>query len=126
AMLINGKVEGDASTTIDSFGKIEEAKKGQLSFFANLKYEDHLYTTQASIVIINESYSLKHPVNSVLIKVTDAYSAFAILLEKYQEIITQQLKGIQEPSFIAKTASYGENIFIGAFAYLGENVKLGK
>jgi len=125
AMLINGKVEGDASTTIDSFGKIEEAKKGQLSFFANLKYEDHLYTTQASIVIINESYSLKHPVNSVLIKVTDAYSAFAILLGKYQEIITQQLKGIQEPSFIAKTASYGENIFIGAFAYLGENVKLG-
>jgi UDP-3-O-[3-hydroxymyristoyl] glucosamine N-acyltransferase len=125
AMLINGKVEGDDSTTIDSFGKIEEAKKGQLSFFANLKYEDHLYTTQASIVIINESYALKHPVNAILIRVADAYSAFAILLEKYQEIITQQLKGIQEPSFIAKTASYGENIFIGAFVYLGENVKLG-
>jgi len=125
AMLINGKVEGDTSTTIDSFGKIEEAKKGQLSFFANLKYEDHLYTTQASIVIINESYVLKQPVNTVLIRVADAYSAFAILLGKYQEIITQQLKGIQEPVYIAKTASYGENIFIGAFVYLGENVKLG-
>jgi len=125
AMLISGKVEGDANTTIDSFGKIEEAKKGQLSFFANLKYEDHLYTTKASIVIVNESYQLKQPVDAVLIRVADAYSAFATLLGKYQEIVAQQIKGIQTPNYIAKTASYGDNVFIGAFAYIGENVKLG-
>lgn len=125
ALIVNGKVEGDASVSVSSFGKIEEAKQGQLSFLANPKYEDYLYSSKASVIIINESYELKQPVTATLIRVADAYTAFATLLSKYQEIIQQQLTGIQEPSYIAKTASYGENIFIGAFAYIGENVKLG-
>jgi UDP-3-O-[3-hydroxymyristoyl] glucosamine N-acyltransferase len=125
AVLINGKVEGDPNTAIDSFGKIEEAKESQLSFLSNPKYEDYLYQTKASIIIINDSYELRQPVNATLIRVADAYTAFAILLSKYEEIITQQLSGIQQPSYISKTAGYGENIFIGAFTYLGENVKLG-
>jgi UDP-3-O-[3-hydroxymyristoyl] glucosamine N-acyltransferase len=125
AQLINGKVDGDANVSVSSFGKIEEAKNGQLAFLANPKYEEYLYTTNASIVIINESFELKHSVRLTLIRVADAYSAFATLLAKYQEIITQQLSGIQQPVYIAKTASYGQNVFIGAFAYLGENVKLG-
>lgn len=125
AQLVEGKVEGDASIAIASFGKIEEATEGQLTFFANPKYEEYLYSTRASIVIINEDYELKQPVNATIIRVTDAYSAFATLLSKYQEIMKQQLVGVQEPSYISKTASYGQNVFIGAFAYLGENVKLG-
>lgn len=125
AMLINGKVEGDANATVDSFGKIEEAKNGQLSFLANLKYEDHLYSTEASVVIINESYELKQPVKATLIRVADAYSAFATLLSKYQEIAQQQLSGVQEPVYISKTATYGQLVFIGAFSYLGEKVTVG-
>ncbi|HKB44329.1 MAG TPA: UDP-3-O-(3-hydroxymyristoyl)glucosamine N-acyltransferase, partial [Chitinophagaceae bacterium] len=125
AILINGKVEGDLNTIVDSFGKIEEAKEGQLTFLSNPKYEDYLYSTKASIIIINDSYELKQPVNAILIRVADAYTAFATLLSKYEEIITQQLSGIQQPSYISKTASYGENVFIGAFVYLGENVKIG-
>ncbi|MEN9548656.1 MAG: hypothetical protein RIR12_1247 [Bacteroidota bacterium] len=125
AMMIGGKVEGSATASVTSFGKIEEAKEGQLAFLANPKYEEHLYTTQASIIIINEAQELKQPVAATLIRVPDAYSAFATLLSKYQEIVQQQLTGVQEPSYIAKTASYGDNVFIGAFAYLGENVKLG-
>ena len=125
ALLINGKVEGDPHITVHSFGKIEEAQDGQLSFFANSKYEDYLYSTKASIIILNEAYELKQPVYAVLIRVADAYTAFANLLSKYQEIITRQLSGRQEPSYVAPTAQYGENVFIGAFAYLGENVKLG-
>lgn len=125
ALLVNGKIEGNAEATVNSFGKIEEAKEGQLSFLANPKYEEYLYTTRASAIIINEDYELKHPVNATLIRVKDAYSAFATLLTKYQELKQQQLKGIQEPSFIAATAGYGENVFIGAFAYLSENVKIG-
>jgi UDP-3-O-[3-hydroxymyristoyl] glucosamine N-acyltransferase len=125
AMMIGGKVEGNATASVTSFGKIEEAKEGQLAFLANPKYEEHLYTTQASIIIINEAQELKQPVAATLIRVPDAYSAFATLLSKYQEIVQQQLTGLQEPSYIAKTASYGDNVFIGAFAYLGENVKLG-
>jgi UDP-3-O-[3-hydroxymyristoyl] glucosamine N-acyltransferase len=125
SQLINGKIEGDSSTTVDSFGKIEEAKEGQLTFLSNPKYEDYLYSTKASIIIINDTYELKQPINAVLIRVADAYTGFATLLSKYEEIITQQLSGIQQPSYISKTAAYGENVFIGAFAYLGENVNLG-
>jgi len=125
AFLINGKVEGDPNVAVNSFGKIEEAGEGQLSFLANLKYEDYLYSTGASVIILNENYELKQPVSATLIRVPDAYSAFATLLTKYQEIMQQQLQGVQEPAYIAKSATYGEQVFIGAFAYLGENVRVG-
>ncbi len=125
ALLVNGKVEGNPDASVNSFGKIEEANEGQLTFFSNPKYEEYIYKTKASIVLINEAFELKQPVSATLIRVPDAYSAFAALLTKYQEIVQQQLTGIQQPSYIAKTASYGENIFIGAFAYIGENVKIG-
>jgi UDP-3-O-[3-hydroxymyristoyl] glucosamine N-acyltransferase len=125
AMLINGKVEGDGQATVASFGKIEEAKEGELTFFANPKYEEFLYSTKASVVIINDGFELRQPVAATLIRVSDSYTAFATLLSKYQEIIQQQLSGVQEPTYIAKTATYGEHVFIGAFAYLGEKVKIG-
>lgn len=125
ALIINGKIEGNPDISVSSFGKIEEAGEGQLSFLANPKYEDHLYTTKASVIIINESFVLKQPLKATLIRVPDAYTAFATLLAKYQEIMQQQLSGIQQPSYIAKNASYGKNVFIGAFAYIGENVKIG-
>ena len=125
ALLVNGKVEGNPDASVNSFGKIEEAKEGQLTFFSNPKYEEYLYKTNASIILINEDFELKQPVAAILIRVPDAYTAFATLLTKYQEIVQQQLAGIQQPSYIAQTASYGENVFVGAFAYIGENVKIG-
>lgn len=125
AALINGKTEGDANVSVASFGKIEEAQNGQLAFLANPKYEEYLYTTKASVIIINASLELRQPVSATLIRVPDAYTAFATLLNTYQKMMQQQLAGIQEPCYISKSASYGLNVFIGAFAYLGENVKLG-
>lgn len=125
ALLIKGKIEGNNETEVNSFGKIEEALTGQLSFLANPKYEDFLYSTGASIVIINESYQLKKPVEATLIRVSDPYSAFAVLLEKFQELTTKQLTGIQQPSFIAETANIGENVFIAAFAYISDNASIG-
>jgi UDP-3-O-[3-hydroxymyristoyl] glucosamine N-acyltransferase len=125
ALLINGKTEGDPNATVASFGKIEEAVAGQLAFLANPKYEEYLYTTGASIIIVNESQELKQPINGTLIRVPDAYTAFATLLTKYQEIEAQQLSGIQEPSYRAKTSRLGERVFIGAFAYVSENVVIG-
>src|SRR6185503_5628168 len=125
ALIVNGKIEGNPDIAVTSFGKIEEAREGQLSFLANPKYEEHLYTTRASVIIINNAFELKQPVKATLIRVPDAYTAFAALLTKYQEIMEQQLSGIQEPSHIAKTASYGQNVFIGAFSYIGENVNIG-
>jgi UDP-3-O-[3-hydroxymyristoyl] glucosamine N-acyltransferase len=125
AMLISGTVEGDANSAVSSFAKIEEAQNGQLAFLANPKYEDYLYTTKASVIIINEAQQLKQAVGGTLIRVPDAYTAFATLLSKYQEMITQQMAGIQEPSYISKTATLGQNVFIGAFSYIGEKVTLG-
>lgn len=124
-MLINGKLEGDASASAGSFGKIEEARAGQLAFLANPKYEEHLYTTQASVIIINESLELKQPVNAALIRVPDAYTAFATLLHKYQEMMTQQLNGIQQPVFIHEKAMLGSNVFVAAFTYIAENAQVG-
>ena len=125
AMIINGTVEGNPEAAVHSFGKIEEAQAGQLSFLANPKYEEYLYSTKATLVIINAAQELKEPVQATLIRVPDAYSAFAALLTKYQEMATQQLTGIQEPAYISKSAKMGQQVFIGAFAYLGENVVLG-
>ena len=125
AALINGKVEGDANSSVGSFGKIEEAQNGQLAFLANPKYEEYLYSTKASVIIINDTLELKQPMDATLIRVPDAYTAFATLLSTYQKMMQQQLKGIQEPSYISKSASYGQDVFIGAFAYIGENVKVG-
>ena len=122
AIILDATIEGDANASVDGFGKIEEAKEGQLAFLANLKYEEHLYTTAASIVIVNDSLVLKEPVTATLLRVPDAYSAFATLLIKYQEIASQQLTGIQDPAFIAKSVKLGNNVFVAAFAYLSENV----
>ncbi len=121
ALMINGRVEGSADALVASFGKIEEAKSGQLAFLANPKYEEYLYTTEASVIIVNESQELKHPFEGTLIRVLDAYTAFAILLDKYQQIQNQQLIGVQQPAYIDATSKLGNSVFIGAFAYIGAN-----
>jgi UDP-3-O-[3-hydroxymyristoyl] glucosamine N-acyltransferase len=126
AQIINGKVEGDEKVAVSSFGKIEEAQSGQLSFLSNPKYEDYIYTTNASIVIINQDYALKSTVGATLIRVADAYTAFATLLDAYQQIQKQQLTGIEQPSFVSATATLGEQVYIGAFAYIGDKVVVGK
>jgi UDP-3-O-[3-hydroxymyristoyl] glucosamine N-acyltransferase len=124
AQIVDGKIEGDPDVAVSSFGKIEEATAGQLAFLANPKYEEFLYTTKADIIIINESQVLKDSLAATLIKVPDAYSAFASLLRQYQRIVADQMVGIQEPCYIHATVKKGDNIFIGAFAYIGENVIL--
>lgn len=126
ALLIQGKIEGAATVVVKQFGKIESAMPGEISFLANPKYEDFLYTTKASVIIVNESLVLKKQVAATLIRVPDAYAAFAALLTKYQEMKNENLVGIQSPCFIASTAKLGEQNFVAAFAYVGENVKTGK
>jgi UDP-3-O-[3-hydroxymyristoyl] glucosamine N-acyltransferase len=77
------------------------------------------------VIILNETQELKDRISSTLLRVSDPYTAFATLLSKYQEMVSQQMIGIQEPSYISKSAVLGENIFVGAFAYIGDNVKVG-
>ncbi|MBX3240271.1 MAG: UDP-3-O-(3-hydroxymyristoyl)glucosamine N-acyltransferase [Chitinophagaceae bacterium] len=122
ALLISARIEGDPEAAVGSFNKIEYAKEGELAFLANPKYEDYLYSTGASVIIVNEKLELKQPVRGTLLRVPDAYLAFATLLTKYQEIMSKQLTGIQQPSYIASSAKTGEHVYVGAFAYVGENV----
>ena len=125
ALIVSGTIEGNPDTTVSSFGKIEEATAGQLSFLANPKYNDYLYTTKASLIIVSESLQLQKNITATLIRVKDAYTAFATLLTTYQNLKAQQQKGIETPSHIASTATLGDDIYIGAFAYVGEKVNIG-
>lgn len=125
ALLLDGTVEGNPDVEVSQLAKIEEAEQGSLSFLANPRYEPFLYTTNASVVIVNQDLVLAHPVNSTLIRVNNAYSAFSVLLEKYNSFKLEMKNGIEQPCYIHPTAKIGTNVYIGAFAYIGENVVIG-
>lgn len=124
ALLLNGTVEGDPNVEVTQLAKIEEAQTGALSFLANPRYEQYIYKTNASIVIISADFVLEDKVKATLIRVQDAYSAFSILLKKYNEIKLDK-KGIEEMAFIHPTAKIGSDVYIGAFAYVGANSVIG-
>jgi UDP-3-O-[3-hydroxymyristoyl] glucosamine N-acyltransferase len=124
SLLLNGTVEGNSQATVNQLSKIEEASAGSLSFLANPKYEQYLYSTDASIVIVNNDLVLTEPVKATLIRVENAYGAFSILLEKYNTIKLNKT-GVEQPSFVHPSAQLGENCYIGAFSYIGPGVKLG-
>ncbi len=121
ASLIGGKIEGDGNKIVSSFSKIEEAEMVNLTFLANPKYEEFLYTTKAGAVIISEDLALKQHIDTTLIRVKDPYASFAFLMQYQQQIAAEKMVGIQEPVYIDKSAKIGENVFIGAFAFIGEN-----
>lgn len=125
ADILEGQVEGNPEAEVSKLSKIEEGTKGALSFLSNAKYNSYLYTTEASVVIVNESFKPEKELKTTLIKVNDAYQAFTKLLEFYNEVKNNK-QGRENPHFIADSASVGENEYIGAFAYIGENVVLGE
>lgn len=125
SLMLNGTVEGDPFVQVNQLAKIEEAKNGSLSFLANPKYEQYLYTTRASVVIVNKEFVLSGTSSATLLRVENSYSAFSLLLEKYNTLKLNKT-GIELPSFIHPSAQIGEDVYIGAFAYIGPNVKIGK
>lgn len=124
ANLLNGIVEGDPHVAVTTLSKIEEATRGSLTFLANPKYEPYLYHTQASVVIISKKLELEKPVKNTLIRVDDPYSAFSVLLDKFNGSKLDK-HGIEQPSYISETAEVGANAYIGAFSYVGKSVKIG-
>jgi UDP-3-O-[3-hydroxymyristoyl] glucosamine N-acyltransferase len=125
AQILGGEIEGDAQALISNLGKIQEAKSGDIAFLANPKYENFIYTTQATAVIVSKDFQPKQHVSATLIRVTDAYSAFSKLLETYEKMILSDKKGKENPCFIHETATLGEETYVGAFAYIGEKAKIG-
>lgn len=120
SLLLNGVIEGDPDVAISSLAKIEDAQKGTLSFVSNPKYQHFLYTTQASVVIVNKDLVIDKPLAVTIIKVDNAYSAFSIFLEKYNTLKFNK-QGIESPSFIHPDAVIGKDVYIGAFVYIGAN-----
>lgn len=125
AGILEGSVEGNGEVTVSKLAKIEEGKAGTLTFLANPKYKNYLYTTKASIAIVNNDFVLENPVETTLIRVEDAYKAFSKLLEYYNQVKMNKT-GIEQPVFVSDSCSYGENIYLGAFSYIGENVVIGE
>ncbi|MVN20166.1 UDP-3-O-(3-hydroxymyristoyl)glucosamine N-acyltransferase [Mucilaginibacter arboris] len=124
SLLLNGTVEGKPEVTVNQLAKIEEAEEGCLSFLANPKYEQFLYTTKASVVIVNNDQLLAEPINTTLIRVENPYIAISVLLEKYNQSKLAKA-GIEQPCFIHPSAQIGQDVYIGAFTYIGPNVKIG-
>ena len=126
ADLIEGTVNGNGATLISNFDKIEEGKSGSISFLSNPKYESFLYQTDASAVIVSKDLALKKPVKTALIRVSDPYLAFTILLQKYQELVENKETGIQVPSYVADSAHISENVFVGRFSLVDAGSQIGK
>ncbi len=123
-ILLNGSVDGNPDVTVNTLAKIEDAQQGALSFLANPKYEHFLYNTQASVVIVSQSFEPSQAVLPTLVRVQDPYSAFSVLLEQYNTLKLQK-KGIEEPSFIHPTAVLAQDVYIGAFSYIGAASSIG-
>ncbi|RYZ79824.1 MAG: UDP-3-O-(3-hydroxymyristoyl)glucosamine N-acyltransferase, partial [Proteobacteria bacterium] len=125
AGILEGEIVGDAEAEVSRLSKIEEGTAGSLTFLSNPKYEKYIYSTQASITIVNATFEPESPITTTLIKVADAYGAFTKLLEVYNEV-KQNKTGIEQPSVIGENVSYGENLYLGSFSYVGVNSTLGE
>lgn len=125
AMMLNGEVKGDKNLKISQLAKIEEGKEGCISFLGNLKYEQFLYSTNATAVIVDKTFEPKKEVNTTLILVDSAYASFTTLLQEYQKIIASRKTGIEQPSFVGSNCTLGEHLYLGAFSYIGDNSSIG-
>ncbi len=124
AGLLGGVLEGDANTKITALSKIEEGVPGSISFLANPAYTQYIYTTQASLVIVNNDFAPTAPISAALVRVPSAEKAFAKLLEMYNQVKLNKT-GISKQSFISEKATVGENIYVGEFAVISDGARIG-
>lgn len=125
ASILEGEVVGNPNAEVFKLAKIEEGVEGSLTFLANPKYNSYIYTTKATITIVNKTFHPEQEINTTLIKVEDAYKSFSKLLEYYNQVKLMK-SGIEQPSFISDDVVYGEGLYLGSFCYIGKNVTIGK
>lgn len=124
AEVLKGTIEGDPHAKASSFSKIEEGKQDTLTFLANPKYKNFIYTTQASIVLVNDDFVAEEPISATLIRVPNAYTALAILMEMVENMKPKK-KGIEPMTYIAETVKKGQDIYVGSFAYIADHATIG-
>ena len=124
AGILEGEVVGNPNAEVSKLTKIEEGVEGSLTFLANPKYNNHIYTTKATITIVNSTFFPEGEIATTLIKVADAYLAFSKLLAFYADAKGTKV-GIEQPSVLSENVKYGDNFYLGSFAYIGANVTIG-
>lgn len=124
AEILDGEVIGNPNVEVYKLSKIEEGTEGSLTFLANPKYVNFIYTTKASVTIVNTTFEPESDITTTLIKVEDAYSSFSKILEYYNQVKLMK-SGIEQPTVISENVKYGENLYLGSFSYLGQNVVIG-
>lgn len=124
AGILQGEVVGNPEVEVYKLAKIEEGTEGSLTFLANPKYINHIYSTQASVTIVNSTFEPEQEIATTLIKVEDAYKAFSQLLEYYNQVKLMK-SGIEQPSVISEDVTHGSDLYLGSFCYIGKNVKIG-
>lgn len=124
AGILEGEVVGNPDAEVFKLAKIEEGTEGSLTFLANPKYANFIYTTAATITIVNVDFVPESELTTTLIKVEDAYQAFSKLLEYYNQVKLMK-SGIEQPSVISENVTYGEQLYLGSFSYIGKNVTIG-
>ena len=125
AAMLGGEVRGNCDEKITMLAKIQDAKKGQISFLSNPKYEQYIYSTQATAVIVKKDFVARKQVPAILILVDDPYISFTRLLEEYHKLISFQKTGVEQPSFMAENSIIGKDFYRGAFSYIGSNARIG-
>lgn len=125
AGILEGVVVGNPMAEVFRLSKIEDGSEGSLTFLSNPKYLNYIYSTKASVTIVNENFEPESPLTTTLIKVHDAYAAFSKLLEFYNQVKLNKT-GIEQPSFLSQNVKYGDNLYLGSFSYIGQNVVLGE
>lgn len=124
ASILNGEVVGNPNAEVHKLAKIEEGTEGSLTFLANKKYSNYIYTTLATITIVNNDFIPEQEITTTLIRVEDAYQSFSTLLEYYNQVKLMK-SGIEQPSVISDNVSYGDGLYLGSFCYVGKNVIIG-
>lgn len=126
AALIGGSVDGDGDIVLNDFARIEEAKCNCISFIANPKYEQFIYTTEAGAVLVRNDFYPDRKVRPTLIRVEDPYATLAMLLEYVDKISRKLPEGIESPSFIDPSALVADQTYVGAFSYIGRNASIAR
>ena len=124
AGILEGEVIGNPNAEVYKLAKIEEGTEGSLTFLANPKYINYIYSTKATITIVSNTFVAEQEISTTLIKVEDAYKSFSKLLEYYNQVKLMK-SGIEQPSMISENVTYGEGLYLGSFCYIGKNVKIG-
>ncbi|MEQ9440269.1 MAG: UDP-3-O-(3-hydroxymyristoyl)glucosamine N-acyltransferase [Cyclobacteriaceae bacterium] len=125
AQLLDGEVQGDGTIKINKLGKIDSAQPGSIAFLSNPKYENAIYSTGASVVLVNKEFQPRRSLDTTLIRVNDPYSGFTALLEEYHKLTSYYKSGIEEPSFINESSTVGDDVYRGAFSYIGADCQIG-